>query len=170
LTIDPARIFRAHAALAQNTAYVLSTAVQACLAAAVLLGLTYAGMMAVRALGRARQWRLTGRAAWNVACHASVGWLLAGLLPLFFLAIWYTIGTLLKIPVPGSIAPRPGGLNISWQTAIGAGAPVLGFGLGCALFLSRLVTGARLCRFAANPQPPRPPQAPLNHSNEVSPA
>jgi hypothetical protein len=160
---DPARMLRTHSEVAQTAAYLGSFAIQACFVAAVLFGLTYVGVAAVRALGRARHWRLTGRAAWNVACHASVGWLLAGLLPLFFLAVWYTIGTLLKIPVPGSIPGQPGGMHVSWQSAIGAGAPVLGFVLGSGVFAARLVGGARLCRFAAVPRP-------LNFSNVVSPA
>src|SRR5437899_8023235 len=41
LTIDPARILRAHSALTQTAAYLLSFAVQACVAAGALLGLTY---------------------------------------------------------------------------------------------------------------------------------
>jgi len=164
LTIDPARRLRTHSAPTQTAAYLASFAIQAFLAAAVLLSLTFVSVGCVRALARSRQWRLTGRAVWNVACHASVGWLVAGLLPLFLLAIWYTVGTLMKVPIPGSISARPGGMNISWQTAIGGSAPVVGFGLGGAVFLARLLIGARLCRFAANPQPS------LKHSNQVSPA
>jgi hypothetical protein len=120
--------------------------------AMVLLLATIAGAAAVLAMGRSRQWRLTQRAAWNVACHASVGWVLMALLPLLFMAAWYTLGTLLKMPVPGSVPGRPVGMAVSWQTVLGAGAPVAGYAIGLAVFVLRLLKGARVCRFATMPR------------------
>jgi hypothetical protein len=146
---DPAR--SAGSGAAGYAAMLGSFAVQACTAALAMLGLTAIGTAFLRAGATTRNWRLTGRATWNVACHASVGWLLAAILPLLFMAIWYTIGTLLRVQVNGSLPGRPGGLQVSWQAAIGAGAPVLGFALGVGVFVSRLMAGARACRYAALP-------------------
>jgi hypothetical protein len=136
----------------ESLALLSSFAAQAIAIALVLYLLTILSISATIALARAREWRLTRRAAWNVACHASVGWLFTGLLPLFFLAIWYTLGTLLRIPVEGSVPGNPGGMHISWQSVLGAAAPIAGFALGTTFFLARLLTGARICRFATLPR------------------
>ncbi len=143
---DPAR--SAHSGVAMLASF----AAQAAVVGMVLYLLTLVSTMSVLAMARGREWRLARRGAWNVACHASVGWLLAGLMPLFFLAIWYTVGTLMRVPVPGSLPGNPGGMHISWQSVLGAGAPVLGFACGAAVFGVRLLGGARVCRFAVDPR------------------
>jgi hypothetical protein len=149
---DPARA--AHGGAYESVVLLVSFVVQAAIGTIGLYLATVASVAAVMALGRSRGWRLTRRAAWCVACHASAGWILAGVLPLLLMAVWYTLGTLLKIPVPGVIPGRVRGMQISWQTVLGAGAPVLGFALGTAVFVLRLLAGARACRFAADPREP----------------
>lgn len=151
---DPARAARGGAY--ESVVLLVSFVVQAAIGALVLYLATLASAAATVAVGRSRGWRLTRRAAWCVACHASVGWIVVGVMPLLLMAVWYTVGTLLKIPVPGVVPGRVRGMQISWQTVLGAGAPVLGFALGSLVFISRLLVGARVCRYATEPAP-RPP-------------
>jgi hypothetical protein len=151
---DPARAARGGGY--ESAVLLLSFVVQAALGAVGLYLATAASAAAVVALGRSRGWRLTRRAAWCVACHASAGWIVAGVMPLLLMAVWYTVGTLLKIPVTGVVPGRVRGMQVSWQTVLGAGAPVLGFALGTAVFLVRLLAGARVCRFATEPRPTGP--------------
>jgi hypothetical protein len=104
---------------------------------------------ALRLYSRTRGWNLQRRVAWNIVCHASIGWVLMGLLPLLFLAAWYTVGTLLRVSVNGTVPGRAPGMQVSWDSVIGPGAAVTGLLLGAAIFAHCLLAGARACKFAA---------------------
>ena len=138
-----------HESLSLLTAFAAQSAV---IAFAFYL-LTLLSTAATLSLARIQGWRLTRRAAWAVTCHASIGWLLMGLLPLFMLALWYTLAILLKIRISGSSLTSVRGTPISWQLIFTVGLPAAGVLTGRAAFVSRLRSGARACRFATLPHP-----------------
>jgi hypothetical protein len=136
----------------ETIAYLSAAGAQSIFATVVLLALTLLITAVSLAFARSRQWRLTRRAAWNVACHASAAWLVAGVMPLLLMAVWYTLGTLLRISIPGTVPGSTGGMQVSWQTVLGAAAPISGLALGAWVFLSRMLAGVRACRYATLPQ------------------
>jgi predicted RNA-binding Zn-ribbon protein involved in translation (DUF1610 family) len=145
---DWARSARGQGLLVESIAYLSAFAAQALAAAAVLFVLTALDVYGIRLLARTRGWRLTPNAAWAVCAHASAGWLLAGALPLLFMANYYVVGTLLRVDFTGQVTSAAGAPRWRWQEVLGMGLPVLGYLSGLLAFELLALKGARVCRFA----------------------
>ena len=150
---DWARGARGQGAAVETLAYLSAFAVQALGAAGVLFLLTAADVYGIQLLARTRGWRLTSRAAWAVCAHASAGWLLAGALPLLFMANYYVVGTLLRVDFTGQVTSAAGAPRWRWQEVLGIGLPVAGYLIGLLAFELLALKGARVCRFANTPRP-----------------
>ena len=77
---------------------------------AVLLGLTWGEYAGIRFIAARRGWRLTRAGAWQVCCHATVGWLAVALAPLIGLAVLHVLKSVLRLPLGGTIDLRRFGL------------------------------------------------------------
>lgn len=106
----------------------------------LLLSLTKIEALGVRFFGRQRGWRVTKSIAWNVCCHASIGWtigcLLHALTPLGL--IWG--GRLLDL------LPAQTAIDIAVQYA--RWSPVVALFVGMLIFETLVYVGVRECRFA----------------------
>ena len=148
---DWARGARGQGATVETLAYLSAFGVQALAAAGVLFVLTALDVLGIQLLARTRGWRLTKRAAWEVCSHASAGWLLAGVLPLLFMANYYVVGTLLRVDFTGQVTSAAGAPRWRWQEVLGVGLPVAGYLGGLLAFELLALKGARVCRFANDP-------------------
>lgn len=106
---------------------------------AVLYALTAIEHRGVRFFGAQRGWRITPAVATSVCAHASVGWLIAGVLVL--------LGTLLGMWAESGAATAP-----KWLLPLLRRAPVVlalaGFMSGLLVFETLVFIGVRRCRFA----------------------
>jgi hypothetical protein len=123
-----------------------AAAVAACLV--LLTGLEYAG---IRFIAARRGWRLTRAGAWQVCCHASVGWIVMAMAPLVALAVVYTVGTLFQAPLGRQVSvPSASGVRASVGTVLGVGLPVLALFGGLFVYEWLVHVGVRRCRYAAS--------------------
>jgi hypothetical protein len=121
------------------------------LAAAVLWLLTWIEYRGIRFFSRRRGWRLTPEGAWQVCCHASVGWLMLGVLPMLTLAAFQALTRVFHL------GPPRGGLLLGWGPFSGMSWSEVTYGAGLlvALVAGMLVfevlvyVGVRQCRYAA---------------------
>jgi predicted RNA-binding Zn-ribbon protein involved in translation (DUF1610 family) len=109
---------------------------------ALLVGLTVLEWIGIQIVARRRRWRLLPAAAWQVCAHASVGWVVMGVLMWLVLAIWLNIYTL----IPGVKMGGSGGVLL-------AAVPLAGLIAGLLVFEWLVWMGARTCRFANAPAP-----------------
>lgn len=122
-----------------------------------LLGLTWIECRGVRFFSNRRGWRITPEAAWQVCCHASVGWIVMGLLPL--------LGMALMVGLVRVFQYSPSGV-IELSKWFGPGAPdwhvenvvrntlTLGAAFaGLMVFETLVYIGARQCKYAATVPP-----------------
>lgn len=120
---------------------VVSVAILPCL----LVSLTKIEALGVRFFGRQRGWRVTKTIAWNVCCHASIGWtvgcLLHALTPLGL--IWG--GKLLDL-LPANTAIAVAVQYARWS-------PVVALFVGMLIFETLVYMGVRECRFANRARP-----------------
>lgn len=142
----------------------LAWAVHLTLGAAALWLLTRIEMIGIRAFGNRRGWRITPTVALTICAHASVGWVLTGVL---FLAS-------LVVPLPHKliILGRAAGPTIIDLTSILV--PAISLLLGMFVFELLVYLGVRRCRYAnhASASPasdPAVPTAVLPQSNPQSP-
>lgn len=115
--------------------------------------LTWIEVIGIRFFAARRGWRLTESAAWQVASHAGVGWVLSGVLMLFGLAIPFAIDR---------IAPRLLGhrLDLTWASLgyigvreITQGVLILGGAFaGMLVFETLVYLGVTRCRYANMPR------------------
>ncbi len=160
---DPARAAR-HEGGVQGWAIVAGMWIlETVFAAAVLWLLTWVEFLGIRFFSRRRGWRLTPEGAWQVCCHASVGWLMLGILPVLTLAAFQALVRLFHV------GPPRGGLLRGWGAFSGMSWSdlIYGAGLFCAVMAGMMTfeilvyVGVRRCRYAATkpPQPLIPPVA-----------
>jgi hypothetical protein len=150
---DPARSARASGPvvgfLTKAGMLVLETGAVALLFA-LLTWIEYQG---VRFFARQRGWRLTREGAWQVCCHASVGWILVGLLPLFGMSLmfaatywlgWAPKGVIDLSNILGPLVPL-----IGVQGLVTGVLTIGGAVLGLMAFETLVYVGVRQCKFAA---------------------
>jgi hypothetical protein len=150
---DPARGARGSGLVAEFAIKTLMLILETS-AVALLLGLlTWIEFQGVRFFARQRGWRLTREGAWQVCCHASVGWILLGLLPLFGMAIMfastYWLGWAPKgvIDLSGLLGPMVPLIGVQ---GLVTGVLTLGGAiLGLLVFETLVYVGIRQCKFAA---------------------
>jgi len=115
------------------------------ISAAALLVLTQIETIGIRSFGKRRGWRVTRDVALAVAAHASVGWVVMGVL---FLA-----AVMLQLPPSLRWQPSIAGLRVS-ATAIAP--PIFALLIGLFLFELLVYLGVQRCRFANPPRPQDP--------------
>jgi hypothetical protein len=159
---DPARAARGAGPIVQALAYLIVIPLQALIAAAFLFALTWIEWRGIRFFAKSRGWRLTRDAAWQVCAHASVGWVIGALIPIFTMAVlWAAPGG--RPSLLDRLLARGGGLSYSTLTANDAVllALVIGaYGAGLLVFELLIYVGVRQCRWANLHQPPKQPAKP----------
>ncbi|MBL9001088.1 MAG: hypothetical protein JNK25_08125 [Phycisphaerae bacterium] len=118
--------------------------------AAFLVLLTMIEFAGIRFIAARRKWRLTRAGAWQVCCHASVGWIILGVAPLAGLALVYTLGVLLRVPLGRTFTiPATPGWRTSLGTVLGISLPIAGLVIGLLVYELLVHIGVRKCRYAA---------------------
>ncbi len=141
--------------------FTLMFPLQALAVMGVLMLLTALEYLGIRFIAERRNWRLTKEAAWQVCCHASVGWIVLSLMPLLALAVMY----ILNIAAGGVFSrvmdlSRVGLGRVSLGTLIGGTLPVVGLILGLVAFEYLVHLGVRTCKYAATLRGESPGKAP----------
>jgi hypothetical protein len=149
---DFARAARGKGAWPETLAYLGSFGLHMLLVGSMLFFVTLFDVYGIGLLARARGWRLTREAAWTVCNQASAAWLLSGALPLLFMANYYVLNTLVKLPFTGQVSNAAGMPRMSWQEALGVWLPIVGYLSGLLAFEVLALRGARVCRYANLPR------------------
>lgn len=148
---DPFRSARGKAISTQAGTYLVSLVGGVTAVVVILLLLMWLEMLGVRFIARRRGWRLTKAAAWNVCCHASIGWVFSGLLPVLVLATGFALLFNFGIVPQGTIRiPGPNPISINVQDLFSIGGSLLGYFLGMLIFESLVYAGIQSCRYAAD--------------------
>lgn len=146
---DPARNFNNAPLPIWLLVYGSTWIAEVLLGALVLLLLTRLEWYGMRFIANRRGWRLTPHAAWQVCCHASIGWLFVGLIPLlgmawiYIFANWFGKSPTGMLHIQG-ITARP----IPWLQVVQFGVLALGFLAGMLIFETLVYLGVRQCKFA----------------------
>ena len=149
---DPARSARMRGGLDGWAVVAGMWLAEVLLAAAVLWLLTGIEHAGIRFFARRRGWRLTPEAAWQVCCHASVGWVLVGVLPLLVLGgLQAVLRVFHAAPSNWGRVPVLGG--ITWSNIWYGGSLLLAMGAGLLVFEWLVHVGVRKCRYAATAPP-----------------
>lgn len=147
---DPIRSARGGGPLAELLTFGWVFPGQIAAVAVVLLFLSWVEYVGIRFVAARRGWRLTRDGAWQVCCHASVGWIVLGFAPLLAMAVVYTIGTLMHVPLGRSVSvPTVPSLRTSIGTVMGIALPLLGVFCGLFLYEWLVHLGVRKCRYSA---------------------
>lgn len=148
---DPARNARLHGGVAGWVIVGFMWVAETLVAAAVLWALTWVEFVGVQFFSRRRGWRLTPEGAWQVCCHASVGWLLLGILPMLTLATFQALVRLFHVgPPSGSIGGGWGNASgMSWSELVYGAGVLVSTAAGVFAFEILVYLGVRKCRFAA---------------------
>lgn len=130
--------------------HLVTLAVEGAIVAVVLFALTYVEYAGIRFFARTRGWRLTNAAAWQICAHASVGWILSGVLAIVSLAAMFTLVNLFGLAPTGEIDLNP---SIPGKTGVyglvGVAAPAAGYFAGLLVFEILVHAGVRQCKYAA---------------------
>lgn len=148
---DPARAVRGESVPMQLFTFAWVFLAQVAAVAFILLVLTWCEYLGIRFIAARRKWRLTKAAAWQVCCHATIGWVAAALAPLLALAILYTLRIILNLPMGSVIDLRRYGLGF---TSIGGmlavGLPMAFALLGLFAYELLVHLGVRANKYAAS--------------------
>lgn len=133
------------------------------LGALILFLLTRLEWYGMRFIAARRGWRLSPDAAWQVCCHASVGWIFVGIVPLFAMAWLYIFANWFGLSPHGMLnlpplTTRP----VPWTYVVNFGVIGLGIFAGMLVFETLVYLGVRQCRFG------NPPPSPLREPNAPS--
>ena len=147
---DPVRAARTDGFTYYALTYIGTLAAETAAVAAILMLLTWVEYQGVRFIAARRKWRLTRAAAWQVCCHASVGWIIAAFAPLLALALLHILRSILHIPMGGTIDMRAWGFGFLYIGTLITPLMLFVFMTGGMLIYELLVhLGVRCCRFAA---------------------
>ncbi len=147
---DPARAVRGATDAQVAFTYLWVFAAQTAAVGAVLLFLTWCEYAGVRFIAARRGWRLTRAGAWQVCCHATVGWLALTLAPLAGLAILHVLTSVLRLPLGGAIDLRRFGLpSTTWSEVLTIAIPAVLSLVGLFLYELLVHLGVRGNRYAA---------------------
>ena len=147
---DPARAARGGSDLHVAFTYLWVFAAQTAAVGALLLGLTWCEYAGIRFIAARRGWRLTKAGAWQVCCHATVGWLAMTLAPLTGLAILHVLTSVLRLPLGGVIDLRRFGLtSTTWGDVLTIALPTALLLVGLFIYELLVHLGVRVNRYAA---------------------
>lgn len=146
---DPARNVNALASVGNLIKYGLSFAVGAAGVALLFLLLTLIEYRGIRFFSGRRGWRLTRVAAWQICAHASIAWVLCGLLPLGMLALLETSVRWLHYSPARTLNFGPALPRVSVRDLLSGGGVMVGYFLGMMAFEMLVYVGVRKCRYAA---------------------
>ena len=147
---DPARAARGGSDLQVAFTYAWVFAAQTAAVGAVLLCLTWCEYAGIRFIAARRGWRLTRAGAWQVCCHATVGWLAVALAPLAGLAILHVLTSVLRLPLGGAIDLRRFGLPpTTWGDVLTIAIPAALALVGLFAYELLVHLGVRSNRYAA---------------------
>jgi hypothetical protein len=147
---DPARAARGGSDLQVAFTYAWVFAAQTAAVGAVLLCLTWCEYAGIRFIAARRGWRLTRAGAWQVCCHATVGWLAVALAPLAGLAILHVLTSVLRLPLGGAIDLRRFGLPpTTWGDVLTIAIPAVLALVGLFAYELLVHLGVRSNRYAA---------------------
>ncbi len=163
---DPARTVRGKGVVIENLVHAISLFGAVLLVAGVLLLLTWIECLGVRFIAARRGWRVTRAAAWQICAHASVGWILCGLIPVLSLAGVFIAARFfgaspggvidltgwLTNPPTGGPNPGPRGLTVNLYQLVVGGGVLVGYAGGLLVFETLVYLGIRACRYANPPE------------------
>jgi len=121
----------------------------------------------LRFIAARRGWRLSRAGAWQICCHATVGWLMLALLPVIALATLYSLRFVVELPMSATINLTSLGLGQpSIDTLLTIILPLLALFAGIFWYEYLVHLGIRQCRYATavespSTQPVSPPSPPL---------
>jgi len=140
-------------ALRETVFYILGSLLNLAIALAVLWLLTWIEVVGIRFFAARRGWRLSRSAAWHVASHAAVGWLLCGLLPLLGMAILTAVDRLSPSLWSRTLDLRPiSGPVFAARDVATVLLVAGGFFIGMVVFETLVYLGVRRCRWANAPR------------------
>lgn len=145
---DPVRAARTARWPMDLLIYAWAIPLEVAVLALVFVGMTVVEYLGIRFFAARRQWRLTPEGAWQVCCHASVGWIIFAFLPMLAMSLAYV----LNLHV-GTVMGKIVSLASAGQFSLGTLASATLF---CSALLAGLIVyetlvhiGTRRCRFAA---------------------
>lgn len=153
LIFDPARGARLQGPVMEFVVRAAMLVTWMSIAALFLLALTWIESRGVRFFSNRHGWRMTPDAAWQICCHASVGWIFLAILPLLGMAAMFAIVRVFHYSPTGVI---------DFTRWLGPSAPIwhvesivrttLTIGAafaGLMVFETLVYLGARQCKYAA---------------------
>lgn len=162
-TFDPARDARDFSNPRELALYASLWLAWSLCAALLLLALTLVEYAGIRFFAARRGWRLTRAAALQVCAHASIGWVLTGVLAIAAMVVPQVLIRYFRLALDQRWDLRPAfAYTLDLQTILMVALPAAGYLAGLLLFEWLVVRGVRACRFACLDAParPAPPPAP----------
>ncbi|MCE7974517.1 MAG: hypothetical protein DYG92_09405 [Leptolyngbya sp. PLA1] len=149
-TFDPARSVRDFSNPSQLALYAAVWLAWSLLAALLLLVLTCVEYAGVRFFAARQEWRLTRPAALQVCAHASIGWVLCGVLAIAAMVVPQILIRYFHLALDQRWDLRPAiAYTLDLQTILMVALPSAGYLAGLLLFEWLVFRGVRACRFAA---------------------
>jgi len=147
---DPIRTARGSGPLAELLTFTWFFPAQIAAITAVLYTMTLIEYHAIRFIAARRGWRLTRAAAWQVCAHATVGWIILGIAPVFAMAAVYVMRVVLAWPLGRQLDLRVYGLgHTSISTILSWLLPLIAIIAGVFVYELLVYLGVRKCRYAA---------------------
>lgn len=165
---DPARGARGSGPVVEYATKAAMLLLETGVVALLFALLTTVEYFGVRLFARQRGWRLTKAGAWQVCCHASVGWVLVALLPMLGMSLmfastywlgWAPKGVIDLSELLGPMVPL-----IGVQSLVTALLTIGGLIAGLLVFETLVYLGVRQCKFAATTARSSPPET---HSGQA---
>lgn len=149
-TIDPARDVRDFSNLRELALYAAVWVAWSLFAALVLLALTFVEYAGLRFFAARRGWRLTRAATLQVCAHASIAWVLCGVLAIAAMVVPQILIRYFHLALDRRWDLRPSiAYTLALQTILMVAFPSAGYLAGLLIFEWLVFRGARACRFAA---------------------
>lgn len=162
-TIDPARGVRDFSNPRELALYAAAWLAWSLLLALLLLALTLVEYLGVRFFAARKGWRLTRAAAFQVCAHASIGWVLCGVLAIAAMVVPQILIRYFHLALDQRWDLRPTfSYTLDLQTILLVALPSAGYIAGLLIFEWLVFRGVRACRFATlepAPGPDAPPAA-----------
>jgi hypothetical protein len=149
-TFDPARSVRDFSNPRELALYAAAWLAASLLVALVLLALTLLELAGVRFFAARRGWRLTRAAALQICAHASIGWVLCGVLAIAAMVVPQVLIRYFHLALDQRWDLRPSiACTLDLQTILMVALPSAGYLAGLLIFECLVFRGVRSCRFAA---------------------
>lgn len=146
---DPARGWPSRPTASGVARYGATWVVEVGVGVAVLAMLTWVESVGVRFFGARRGWRVTREVAWQVCAHASVGWIVMGMLPLMGMAVSFALARWFGWSPSGNVDLGWMGMGrVPWTYVMNGSVVAGGLLAGLMVFEWLVYVGVRECRFA----------------------